>query len=211
MSPTVQTIKFGDNLAVTDETGGVIRVDAGMLWVDAQDVGIGAYPMSYGTTLPASPANGQEAILVDSTTNPAYQWRLRYNGNNSTAYKWEFIGGTPLTGYSAAQQGVSADTWTSFAPTLTTPRAGIYDIELRGMARPPGVAQLYASCYTGSSTFGNIAYTMVSTAYGFVMLTSISAGQVLSAAQVISWGANSNVAATTFEQRYLIMTPVRVS
>jgi PKD repeat protein len=48
----------------------------------------------YGTTLPASPADGQEAILVDSTTNPSYQWRFRYNAGSSSAYKWEYVGGT---------------------------------------------------------------------------------------------------------------------
>ena len=31
---------------------------------------------AYGTTLPASPLNGDEAVLVDSVTNPSYQWRL---------------------------------------------------------------------------------------------------------------------------------------
>ena len=42
----------------------------------------------YGTTLPASPVDGQEAILVDSVTNPTYQWRFRYNAGSTSAYKW---------------------------------------------------------------------------------------------------------------------------
>src|SRR6516164_9624771 len=58
----------------------------------------GNYPnptlkIPYGTTLPASPVDGQEAILVDSITNPTYQWRLRYNAGSTSAYKWEFVGG----------------------------------------------------------------------------------------------------------------------
>jgi len=33
----------------------------------------------YGTSLPTAPVDGQEAVLVDSVTNPTYQWRFRYN------------------------------------------------------------------------------------------------------------------------------------
>ena len=48
----------------------------------------------YGTILPASPIDGQEYTLVDSLTNPSYQWRFRWNAGSSSAYKWEFVGGT---------------------------------------------------------------------------------------------------------------------
>src|SRR5215831_7217940 len=50
---------------------------------------------SYGTTLPSSPYDGQEAVLVDLATNPGYQWRFRYNAQSTSAYKWEFVGGSP--------------------------------------------------------------------------------------------------------------------
>jgi hypothetical protein len=59
----------------------------------------GTSPLAYGTSLPASPYDGQEAILVDSTTNPTYFWRFRYNAGSVNAYKWEFIGGPWLTIY----------------------------------------------------------------------------------------------------------------
>ena len=69
----------------------------------------------YGTSLPASPFNGQEAILVDSTTNPTWEWRFRYNANSSSAYKWEFIGGTPYSAENAV--GVGGITSTSYIAT----------------------------------------------------------------------------------------------
>ena len=50
---------------------------------------------SYNTSLPTSPVDGQEAILVDSVTNPTYIWHFRYNAGSTSAYKWEFIGGAP--------------------------------------------------------------------------------------------------------------------
>jgi hypothetical protein len=86
--------------------------------------------VAYGTTLPASPSNGQEAILVDSTTNPTYQWRFRYNAGSSSAYKWEFIGGAPGVAYIGTQENTTtAGSWVDLAtvgPTFTNPRAGDY-------------------------------------------------------------------------------------
>src|SRR4029077_1979087 len=70
---------------------------------------------AYGTTLPASPTDGQEAVLVDSVTNPTYQWRFRYNAGSSSAYKWEFVGGPQIISFgTAANLGI------------VVPRAGDY-------------------------------------------------------------------------------------
>ncbi len=86
--------------------------------------------VGYSTSLPSTPVDGQEHILVDSLTAPTYQWRFRYNAGNSTAYKWEFIGGTPARILVDAQQSTTtANTWLDLAtvgPTFTVPRSGIY-------------------------------------------------------------------------------------
>jgi hypothetical protein len=87
----------------------------------------------YGTSLPASPINGQETILVDNTSNPSYVWRFRYNNGSTSPYKWEFIGGS---GYAAVVQAGFTGTWSigdytyhdGGGPTLTVPRSGDYDI-----------------------------------------------------------------------------------
>jgi hypothetical protein len=71
----------------------------------ADVVGAAAKP-SYGTTFPASPVDGQEHILVDSTTNPTRVWHCRYNGVTTNSYKWDVIGGTPILG-SSGQNTVS--------------------------------------------------------------------------------------------------------
>ena len=84
---------------------------------------------SYGTALPASPVDGQEAILVDNLTNPTYQWRFRYNAGSTSAYKWEFVGGPPLAAFATAQsQNTVTATWQhpSASPVLTLSRAGEY-------------------------------------------------------------------------------------
>jgi len=92
--------------------------------------------VSYGTTLPASPVDGQEAILVDSTTNPTWQWRFRYNAGSSSAYKWEWVGGSPwisdvATGETTTSTTPAALTTPQF---LNTPRAGDYLVRVSAQA-----------------------------------------------------------------------------
>ena len=115
----------------------------------------------YATTLPGSPVDGQETIFVDSLTNPIYQWRFRYNAGSSSAYKWEFVGGSAWTmGHGAAHTASGA--WTFFG-TGTIPRAGEYVLESE-------VTDLLWSavgtCYQGPgiSTAANaIAYSLAGT------------------------------------------------
>jgi hypothetical protein len=89
---------------------------------------------AYGTTLPGSPVDGQQAVLVDSTTNPTYIWQFRYNAGSSSAYKWEFIGGSPAStvitiGHSTTTVGAWADLST-VGPSFVVPRAGDYFVVL---------------------------------------------------------------------------------
>lgn len=86
----------------------------------------------YGTSLPGSPVNGQEHILVDSLTNPTYQWRFRYNAGSSSAYKWECIGGSEWYGETTGTDTISSGTPANLTndPTFTLPRAGDWLIEV---------------------------------------------------------------------------------
>ena len=98
---------------------------AGVKWA----AGGGGSSATYGVAFPGSPSDGQEHILVDSVTNPTYQWRFRYNAGSTSAYKWEFIGGSPA--YSAQAGGfvVNSGTYmdgTPVGPQLTLARAGEY-------------------------------------------------------------------------------------
>lgn len=77
---------------------------------------------------------------VSQTTEVYYQanstdgvvWRLRYNPNSSSSYKWEFIGGAPLRDSEASTEttfSAASPTWVN-APTnqlgVTVPLAGDY-------------------------------------------------------------------------------------
>lgn len=83
----------------------------------------------YGVTLPASPTNAQEFILVDSVTNPSWQHRFRFNGNSLSTFAWEYSGGTPIS--ISGISGSSASTaGTNLPGSITVPRAGEYDVEI---------------------------------------------------------------------------------
>jgi hypothetical protein len=96
---------------------------------------------NYATSLPSSPIDGQETILVDSITNPTYQWRFRYNVNSSSSYKWEFIGGAPAISrvplgdtFEPVPSGGGYSSTTTVGPIITLSRAGEYDIHITGYA-----------------------------------------------------------------------------
>lgn len=69
----------------------------------------------YGTSLPGSPTDGLEYVLVDSTTSPTYQFRFRYNAGSANTDKWECVGcGGFLEG----------------TTSITIPRAGVWYVEI---------------------------------------------------------------------------------
>jgi hypothetical protein len=78
--------------------------------------------ITYATTFPVTPVDGQEHILVDSITVPTYVWRFRYNAGSTSPYKWEFIGGAPKAAVATAnlQGNGTFDSVTN----ITLPNAG---------------------------------------------------------------------------------------
>jgi hypothetical protein len=111
-------------------------------------------PPTYGTSFPASPADGQEHILVDSITNPLYQWRFRYNASSTSAYKWEFVGGPPIQRFFGTNQtnGATLSTWINIVDqTITLPRAGEYIVSGGAtLSHPSGGATSYVGLYVGT-------------------------------------------------------------
>jgi hypothetical protein len=123
------------NPATTYNDGDYVIGPDGITYVCVVNGTVGIAPtpwpvtsIPYGTTLPSSPVDGQEAILVDSLTNPTFQWRFRYNAGNTTAYKWEFIGGTTARTAGGAVIGIlqSTNSVDTGMPAITIPRAGGY-------------------------------------------------------------------------------------
>lgn len=99
-----------------------------------------ALTASLGTALPASPVDGQEFTLTDSTTNSTYTWRFRYNAGSSNTDKWEFIGGAPAYSEVATSETLTNIAYTALAtagPSVAVPRAGVYNVEIGARMRAP--------------------------------------------------------------------------
>jgi hypothetical protein len=106
----------------------ILSFSNGVAWTQISTPG-GAE--SFGTSLPSSPADGQRHVLVDSTSNPSYQWLMRYNSAEAT-YKWECIGGSfYAVSVETEEAPGSSGAWVNLAtggPSLTTPYSGDWDV-----------------------------------------------------------------------------------
>jgi hypothetical protein len=111
--PTASSANSGCLYFATD-TGALSRSNGSAWTVIAGPGAVGTPNITYATTPPGSPNNGDIWIWVDSISNPSYQFQMRYNSSETT-YKWECIGGT---------------SWIEGTTTVTAPRAGDYYCEI---------------------------------------------------------------------------------
>lgn len=168
----------------------------------------------YGTTLPGSPVDGQEHVLVDNVSTPSYQWRFRYNAGSTNPWKWEFIGGTEWMTSSGSNPGSIGPGWIELAaPAVTIPRSGYYKVEScidQGgssggglVAQGPNLAgQPSPPFYSQNTIAGASAGVGWSPAKAPMQL---NAGQVL---KVFVYAASFTL---TISQRWITITPMVVS
>lgn len=86
------------------------------------------------TSLPTAPVDGQEIYYLADATN-GIVWHLRYRAASASAYKWEFIGGGPLSSTVDTAESTTSGTYAALAtagPSVTVPLAGEYVIERDG-------------------------------------------------------------------------------
>jgi len=102
-------------------------------------------PRAVVTTLPPSPADGQEVVLVDSLALPTYAWTLRYLASITDAYKWLCVGGESAiseagTNVAEALAGSGYVALATPGPIFAVPRAGIYNVEIGAEVSPTTTA-----------------------------------------------------------------------
>ncbi len=113
--------------------GQVLTADSGqatgLKWATPAAAGGGSTP-TLVTSLPGTPVDAQEIyLLVDSSLGTI--WHLRYRSASSSAYKWEFVGGSPLTASVATAQTTASSSYSALAtagPSIALPYAGDYEV-----------------------------------------------------------------------------------
>ena len=170
----------------------------------------------YGTSLPASPSDGQEYVLVDSVSNPSYQWRFRYNAGSSSAYKWEFVGGSPATADVATQETSTSTSYVDLATVqaITLPRAGEYMFHFGAeCSNSNGGTALQAAIFKAGSQISERSQTTTpGNNYGTTVSNSsrstaaILAGDVLKLQFAVQFGGTA-----AWSNRNFHVFPVRVS
>jgi hypothetical protein len=208
------------NPATTYNDGDYVIGPDGVTYVCVVDGTVGIAPsawpaapiIAYGTTLPGSPVDGLEAILVDSITNPSYQWRFRYNAGSSSAYKWEFIGGAAAFVYAGTGAWTTlSDTAAHWGPTMNAPRAGIYEGTMTAQVGGTTTGG-WVSCAIRPADSGfDAVYVSVPIANGqFAGAVTARTAAVAAGAQ-IGGSFTASVAGMSWANAQLRLLPVRVS
>lgn len=119
----------GDNDFSGDNTfSGATTFDGAATFNDTLTVA-GAFIIPYVTSLPASPVDGQEVYYAASLSG-GNMWHLRYRAGSGSIYKWEFVGGSPLTAENSGSVTPNNTSYvTATSPSVTVPLAGEYIIE----------------------------------------------------------------------------------
>jgi hypothetical protein len=164
------------------------------------------------TSLPGSPVDTQECYFVADATN-AIVWHLRYRSAATGAYKWEYLGGSPLASDVVATEAVTSATPVDLAtvgPQVTVPLAGDYRAQLgfSGYSGSAGVnvnggLKIGAAAATTDVSFQTSAANAGQQPIRDMTVNIATAGTVVK----IQY---SNSAAASYRWRFLTLRPVRV-
>ncbi|MEM3008356.1 MAG: hypothetical protein QXU32_01470 [Nitrososphaerales archaeon] len=190
--------------------------DSGAAW--QQMIVDESTPITYGTSFPSSPKDGDIHVLVDSATAPAYQWQFRYNNGSSHSQKWEFIGGVPAYEEVLAAEATSSTTYTNLTtpgPSITLPRPGVYVVEIGYSITHNGAGVVSYMSYDIGSTGATDSDAVIGASqgaggdagsYAATRIKTVSSSLTLTAKYRVS-SATSN----TFSNRWIRVVPRRVS
>jgi hypothetical protein len=136
-------------------TGGIVALD--VIEFDTETVSAytsGVIGPQRVTVLPVGAIDGQEVYFVADATNGVL-WHLRYNAASASAYKWEFVGGSPLVTESSpvGDESTASGTYVALSTptTLVIPLAGDYDIETSCHGRSSVTGQVMMSYDVGAT------------------------------------------------------------
>ncbi len=173
--------------------------------------------LGYGTSLPGSPTDGDEYVLVDSTSAPTYRWHLRYNGGSASSYKWEFIGGTEMYAAVDTTETTSSATYAALStagPTITLPNAGDYFVSIGATIGPKTTASIGYMSYDigGTGASDNDAASSQSGSSNQYSVSRTARKTGLTAVALTSKYRTANTSdAMSFRFRWMLVRPIRIS
>lgn len=158
------------------------------------------------TTPPGSPVDGQLWAMAPST---AYVWTFRYNAGSASAFKWEFVGGAPIISEIATNESTTSPVYvdlTTVGPAFTIPRAGDYLIENGADCSTTGWGMMSVTATdAGAARWDLPGSTVASSTTRALRLNGLTTGQVIKTTYRCSG------ATTAFTNRWMKVTPFRVS
>lgn len=170
----------------------------------------------YVTGLPASPVDGQEVYYAADASNGTI-WHLRYRSGSSSSYKWEFVGGPPMTASISANETATGSGWLDLAtpgPLVTSPLAGEYiylfrsDTYYDGDQRQSAIA---ISVNNAAPTVMDAFYITAAAASSATNLMGSGRVTVATAGHTIKMRYSRDATGTAnFRWRHLQVVPVRV-
>jgi hypothetical protein len=203
--------------ANTLKTNGTLHVGVGVKFPDNTVQTTAAAGPGLATTLPGSPVDGQEAILVDSLTLPTYAWRFRYTASITDAYKWVYVGGAPIVTEVATIGTINSGTYGALAsagPSFALPRAGIYEVEVGARMYNNTASADAAMSYDIGGTAAVDADAVDTFGPGVTDATHNSMVKTKTIATAVTLTAKYRSAAgstASFEKRFMRVVPVRVA
>lgn len=127
------------NVLVPAAAGSIVTADLADVrrWAIA---GGSVSPMSAGP--PSSPRHNEvwEARDVDANGT---RWAFRYNALSSSAYKWEFIGGSDVVVPTPNGNALAGAGWNDVGGGVVVPRAGDYEVVVTLSGQNGGTAQTF--------------------------------------------------------------------
>ena len=173
---------------------------------------------TYSSTPPISPKNGDLWDYPVSSNGEI--WTFRYNANSSSAYKWEFVGGSEyMPGYNLSNKCTAGAT-AVFVPgaAFTLARAGDYIFDWGGNLYDEGAwNHIYLDLYDSTAaaavqTVAKTSYTST-TNYGAHMSTKHRINSVSAGRQYAMTIRNSNGTANSggVSIGYISVRPIRVA
>jgi hypothetical protein len=176
-----------------------------------------------GGALPASPFDGQ-LINYQASAALGVVWQFRYRAGSASTYKWEFVGGSPLSSEVATAEATISTAYVDLAtvgPSITVPRAGdfifdgfvavsnasasnnSYSAALKIGAAATSDSDLFQSMMNDNSTTGTRGLTG-----GSRLRRNVPTANSVCK---IQYKTSNGAASPTFARRALSVTPVRIS